>query len=53
MHADVSRLKFKFGRIHHEVDYRKFNHNRPKLKKGVKIEDGIDDYGIKLKKIKR
>jgi len=32
LHPDVSRLVFKFGRIHHHVDYRPFRKNKLKRK---------------------
>lgn len=49
MHPDVSRLVWKFGRIHHHVDYRPFQVNKLVRRKGVEIADGIDDYGMALK----
>lgn len=47
-HPDVSRLVWKFGRWHHHVDYRKFKHNRLKLKPGIEIPQGVNNYGMKL-----
>lgn len=47
-HPDVVRVVWKFNRWHHEVDYRPFRNNRLRLKPGVMIPDGVDNYGMKL-----
>ena len=52
VHPDVSKIVWRFGRIHHYVDYTKFKVNRLIKKKGLKIKKGIDNYGMKLKKVK-
>jgi len=50
LHPDVSKLKWRFGRWHHIVDYSQFKrNNRLMLNKQVKIDKGIDNYGLKLK----
>ena len=50
LHPDVSKLKWRFGRWHHIVDYSQFKrNNRLMLNKEVKIEQGINNYGLKLK----
>ena len=51
IHPDVSKIVYKFHRIHHHVDYRSFKNNKLKLKKGIKIKKGIDNYGMVLKTI--
>jgi hypothetical protein len=51
VHPDVSKVVWKFGRVHHYVDYTKFKVNRLIKKKGLKIKKGVDNYGMKLKKI--
>ena len=48
VHPDVSRLVWRFGRWHHHVDYRPFKSNRLKLKPGVVIPDGPNEYGMRL-----
>lgn len=48
LHPDVSRLVWKFGRVHHHVDYRRFKVNRLRRKPGIQILEGIDDYGMVL-----
>ena len=52
VHPDVSKLVWKFGRVHHYVDYSKFKANRLIKKKDIKIEQGNNEYGMKLKQIK-
>ncbi len=48
LHPDVSRMMWRFGRVHHFVDYRPFRKNKLKLRRGVKIKQGEDNYGMKL-----
>jgi hypothetical protein len=52
VHPDVSKVVWRFGRVHHYVDYSKFKGNKLIKKKGLSIKKGTDDYGMKLKKIK-
>jgi hypothetical protein len=47
MHPDVARITYKWGRIHHQVDYSGFR-QKLKLKSGVEIPQGVNDYGMKL-----
>lgn len=47
-HPDCARLVWKFGRWHHHVDYRPFKQNRLKLKPGIVIPKGVNEYGMKL-----
>lgn len=51
LHPDVSRLTWRFGRIHHYVDYSKFKKNKLIKKDGMIIPKGINNYGMELKKI--
>ena len=48
MHPDVSRLVWKWGRWHHEVDYRPFRKNRLVLRAGVVIPEGNNEYGMQV-----
>lgn len=49
LHPDVSRLTFKFGRWHHEVNYRIFRANKLKLKPGIDLTSlGENEYGMKI-----
>ena len=52
VHPDVSRLTFRFGRIHHHVDYTPFKKIKLIKKKNISIKKEIDNYGMELKKIK-
>lgn len=52
MHPDLVKLKFKFGRIHHQVNYRPFQKTLPLVRKdGTKLTNRIDNYGMQLVKI--
>lgn len=48
MHPDVSKLKWRFGRWHHYVDYRPWRGLRLKLREGVEIGEGADEFGMSL-----
>lgn len=49
LHPDVVRTIRRFGREHHYVDYRRaFAHLRPRLRSGLTIAPGVDDYGMEL-----
>jgi hypothetical protein len=50
-HPDVVRISWKFGRWQHQVDYRPFKYNDPKLKPGLDLKDEIDNYGMVVKEI--
>ena len=52
MHPDVSRLVWKFGRVHHHVDYKPFKRNKLLRKPGLDIAPEVNNYGMELKKIK-
>jgi TET-associated glycosyltransferase-like protein len=47
MHPDVAALVQKWGRWHHQVDYRPFKANALIRKSGAHFE-GTDDYGMKV-----
>lgn len=48
MHPDVSRLTWKFGRIHHEVNYHPFKDIPLKFKDEYVPVEGVNNYGLKL-----
>lgn len=48
-HPDIVRTTYKWGRAQHYVDYRKFKKNKLKLKKGVKIKKGTNNFGLYLR----
>jgi hypothetical protein len=48
MHPDVARLVWRYGRWHHFVDYTPFKVNAMKLKSGVTLPSGTNNYGMEL-----
>lgn len=50
-HPDVVTITRKWGRWQHQVDYRPFKGNRLKLKPGVVVPQGVNNYGMKLVKV--
>lgn len=48
-HPDVVTITQKWGRYQHQVNYRPFKGNRLRLKKGVVIPEGSDEFGMQLK----
>lgn len=49
VHPDVSRLVYRFNRVHHHVDYTPFKANKLVRKKGLEIPEGPENYGMSLK----
>lgn len=49
-HPDVVTITRKWGRWQHQVDYRPFKNNRLRLKPGVVIPQGVNNYGMVLTK---
>lgn len=47
-HPDIVEVVWKFNRWHHKVDYSAFKNNELKLKKGIKIPKGVNNYGMEL-----
>lgn len=47
-HPDCVKISWKFGRWHHQVDYRPFKNNKLIRKIGIKIDPGVNNYGMKL-----
>jgi hypothetical protein len=52
MHPDVAKMVWRFERWHHEVDYSVFKRNKLVRKEGVNILNGINNYGMVLKRVK-
>lgn len=48
MHPDVARLTYRFGRVHHYVNYSKFKKNKLIKKKGLETKKKINNYGLKI-----
>jgi len=51
-HPDVVEIVWRYNRWHHKVDYRPFKKNKLIRKKGLKIPNRINNYGLKLIKVK-
>lgn len=51
VHPDVSRLVYRFNRIHHHVDYSRFKANKLVRRKDVEVPAEADNYGMSLKKL--
>ena len=52
-HPNVSKVTWKWGRWQHSVNYKPFiKKNKLKLKPGIKIKQGIDNYGMELQILK-
>lgn len=49
-HPDVTKIKWKWGRWQHEVDYSQFRKNKFKLKAGATIPLGTNNYGLVMTK---
>lgn len=49
-HPDVTKIVRKWGRWQHSVDYRPFKKNKLRLKPGIAIPEGVDNYGMVLTK---
>src|SRR5262245_19904516 len=48
LHPDVAELTWRFGRVHHLVDYRPFRKNKLIRKPGLVIPDGVDEHGMHI-----
>lgn len=53
LHPDVSKLVYRFGRVHHCVDYKPFQKNRLIKRKDIAIPDGINNYGMELIEVEK
>ena len=51
-HPDVVKKVWRFNRWHHEVNYKPFSKNKLILKQGLKISNDVNEYGMKLIKVK-
>jgi hypothetical protein len=51
-HPDVATVGRRFNRWQHVVDYRPFKSNMPKLREGVVIREGTNEYGMRLVRVK-
>lgn len=51
LHPDVSKVVWRFNRYHHYVDYSRFKKNKLIKKPNLKLDNKINEYGMKVKKI--
>lgn len=51
LHPDVARVVPRFGRVHHHVNYRPFQHNPLRRKPGLVIPHGVNNYGMALESV--
>lgn len=51
MHPDICRMTQRWGRIHHYIDFSRFEGLNLVRKEGIKVKNGVDNYGMRLKKI--
>lgn len=51
-HPDVVEVVWKFNRWHHHVDYSPFKKNKPVLKEGVTPTKTVNEYGMKIVRVK-
>lgn len=49
-HTEKRKIVWRYNRWHHEVDYSKFRNNKPIFKQGIKLEDKVNNYGLKVVK---
>ena len=48
LHPDVARMVWRYKRWHHYVDYSSFKKNELRLKPGVTMPDGNNNYGMRF-----
>jgi len=51
MHPDISRLAWRFGRVHHYVDYSSFRKNKLVRRDSAETQLLPNEYGMTLKKV--
>jgi hypothetical protein len=52
-HPDIVTVTEKWGRPQHHVNYKVFKNNKLKLKPGVVIPEGPDNFGMELEIVDR
>ena len=48
MHPEHVKVEWRYGRWHHYVNYEPFKKNKLKLKADVKVNEGVNEYGMIL-----
>ena len=52
MHPDVSKLVWRFGRVHHHVNYAPFRKNKLRRRADSNLDTGTDDYGMEMHRVR-
>jgi len=47
-HPDITKITRKWGRWQHHVDYSGFKRNKLVLRDGIRVADGINNYGMRF-----
>lgn len=50
LHPDVASVVWRYGRVHHYVDYSSFKKNQLILKSDIELPSGSNNYGMQLNK---
>lgn len=50
VYPDISKIVWKYGRIHHHVDYSEFKKNLLRRKPEIEIKSGVEEFGVRLVK---
>ena len=50
-HPDVATVTKKFGRWHHQVNYKTFKRNSLILKENIDVPPGVNEYGMIKKEL--
>jgi hypothetical protein len=50
-HPDITSIQWRWGRFQHLVDYRPLRGNRLRLKEGVEVQPGVNNYGMQLQEL--
>jgi hypothetical protein len=51
LHPDIAKVVWKFNRWHHDVNYRTFKRNKLKYVSDFEMPVGVNNYGMKIKRI--
>ena len=49
VHPDVARVVWRYGRVHHHVDYQRFREQKLVLRKGIVVVEASNNYGMSLR----
>ena len=52
LYPEVTQVSYRYGRVHHHVDYSKYKSNELLLRKGVKVPKSSNNYGMQLVRLR-